>query len=51
MIADRIKQKQLSSWCFVSNDGSAFYLDEPRAKAMQADHGGYVFAPGESCAS
>lgn len=44
-VADRIREKQDASWCFVSTGGGAFYLDEARAKSMLAEHGGSLFAP------
>lgn len=37
--------KAAQSWCYVTTDGAAFYVDEARAKAMQAKQGGQVFAP------
>jgi hypothetical protein len=37
--------KAAQSWCYVTPDGAAFYIDETRAKAMQAKQGGQVFPP------
>lgn len=44
-IAALAQQKADRQWCFLTTDGRTFYLDETRAKAMQAEHGGEVFAP------
>lgn len=44
-IAQRATQKAAASWCFVSTDGRPFYVSEAQARAMQAQHGGEVFAP------
>lgn len=41
----RMAAKAAASWCYVTADDRPFYVSEAQAKAMQAAHGGTVFAP------
>jgi hypothetical protein len=44
-IAARMAEKAAASWCYVTPDGRSFYVDERKARAMLASHGGTVHAP------
>jgi hypothetical protein len=48
-VSDKLAQVMLSSasrkWVYVDADGVSFWLNESRAKAIHAKHGGELFAP------